>query len=399
MNESPVSCQDNELNNSSGEEFLSFANDPLSVTSRTAARFGISAEQFTNWRWQMRRQIREGKDVAGILELSLEEGNGFSSLGTLFNAGVTPYYLGLMSHGDNQESATCPIRRQVLPRSEELSDSLGRKDPLEESNHSPVKEVVQVYPDRVAFCVAQLCPVYCRYCFRKRRDDEEGLHYNRKIVDQGIAYIASNPAIRDVLITGGDPFIASDASIISLVEKIRAISHVEIIRFGTRTPVTLPYRVTRQLAAALARFHPIWVNTHFNCPEELTPEAKMAVENLVNAGIPVGNQSVLLKGVNDSTERLLALSRGLLKMRARPYYLFHPHRIEGTEHLRISVRKGLEIVKGMRGNITGFGIPTYALDTPSGKIPLAHNFVLGQDGEDLIFEDIRGEIWREPGVW
>jgi lysine 2,3-aminomutase len=240
--------------------------------------------------------------------------------------------------------------------------------------------------------------VYCRYCFRKRRDDEAGLHFNRRIVDRGIAYIAANPAIRDVLVTGGDPFIASDDAILSLVERLRAIPHVEIIRFGTRTPVTLPYRVTKHLADELARFHPIWVNTHFNCAEEVTPEAAQAVANLVNAGIPVGNQSVLLKGINDDPERMMALLRALLRIRVRPYYLFHPHLVEGTAHLRVPVDQGLRLMRALRGNITGLGIPTYIVDTPSGKVPLMPNHVLGSDGEDLLLSDVRGQIHREKAA-
>jgi len=240
--------------------------------------------------------------------------------------------------------------------------------------------------------------VYCRYCYRKRRDEEVGLHFNRAIVDRGVEYIASNPAIRDVLITGGDPFIASDEAIVGLLSRIRSIPHVEIIRFGTRTPVTLPYRVTRDLARKIAAFHPVYVNTHFNCLEELTEEAKVAVENLVNAGIPVGNQSVFLKGVNDTYERMYGLLSGLLRMRAKPYYLFHPHNVEGTLHLRPSVHEGMAIMKRLRGNITGFAIPQYIIDTPSGKVPVGHNHILGSEGSDLILEDVRGEIWREAGV-
>ena len=201
-----------------------------------------------------------------------------------------------------------------------------------------------------------------------------------------------------MLITGGDPFIASDSAIENLLARIREIPHVEIIRFGTRTPVTLPYRVTRSLAAMIAKYHPVYVNTHFNCAEELTPEAQMAIQNLVDHGIPVGNQSVLLKNVNDSYERMHELLRGLLKIRVRPYYLFHPHNVEGTEHLRPSVDVGMAIMRQLRGNITGFGIPSYIIDTPSGKVPVSHNHVLGRDGEDLILEDVRGEIWRERGV-
>jgi lysine 2,3-aminomutase len=362
-------------------------------TEKKAARFGVAPEQFVNWRWQIKHQVRNLEDAQKYIGLSAAEEGGFKQLTHLFNCGVTPYYLSLM-----QSDEFCPIRLQSLPRLEELEDPIGLKDPLDEKPHSPVREVVHVYPDRVAFCVAQLCPVYCRYCFRKRRDDEEGLHFNRRIVEEGVAYIASNSAIRDVLITGGDPFVASDGAIEDLLQRIRAIPHVEIIRFGTRTPVTLPYRVTPELCQILAKYHPVWVNTHFNCAEELTSEASEAVNNLLSAGIPVGNQSVLLRGVNDTREKMLSLLRGLLVARVRPYYLFHPHRVDGTAHLRVSLRQGLKLMKSLRGNITGFGIPTYILDTPSGKIPLEHNYKLREDGDDLIVEGIRGEIWREPNV-
>ncbi|MBC7658336.1 MAG: KamA family radical SAM protein [Chitinophagaceae bacterium] len=379
------------------EEFIPLAEDPNSLTSQMAARFKVDPRTFINWRWQMKHQVTEGEQAAAILDLKEQETQGFDQLKHLFNAGITPYYMGLMV--PRLEDDECPIRLQALPRVEELKDSLGVADPLSEVAHSPVREVVQVYPDRVAFCVAQLCPVYCRYCFRKRRDEEIGLHFNRAIIDKGIAYIAANPAIRDVLITGGDSFVASDSAIEGLLQRIRAIPHVEIIRFGTRTPVTLPYRVTDRLAKILAKYHPVFVNTHFNCAEEITPEAALAVANLVNNGIPVGNQAVLLKGVNDSPERMMALCRSLLKIRARPYYVFHPHSVQGTEHLRVSVRRGLEVMKSLRGNITGMGIPAYIMDTPSGKIPLQHNYILGIDGEDLILETIRGEIWREKDVY
>lgn len=378
-------------------EFLRLASDPASTTNKGARLFGVDAETFVNWRWHMRQQIGDAASARKLMSLDAAEEIGFRELNEIFHAGVTPYYMALMR--PHQPDSPCPIRLQALPRSEELHDRLGVADPLLEKEHSPVREVVHVYPDRVAFCVAQLCPVYCRYCYRKRRDEEVGLHFNRTIVDRGIAYIASNPAIRDVLITGGDPFIASDEAIESLVARIRAIPHVEIIRFGTRTPVTLPYRVTDQLGKILAKYHPIFVNTHFNCPEELTAEAAQAVANLVNNGIPVGNQAVLLKGINDDYQRMHTLLRGLLKMRVRPYYLFHPHNVAGTEHLRPSIETGLKIMRSLRGNITGLAIPSYIVDTPSGKVPVAHNHVLGRDGDDLLLEDVRGEIWRERGVY
>lgn len=377
------------------EEFQPFCQDPSSITCRTARLFGVAPETVTHWRWHMKRQVSRAQDLKGALDLGHEESAGFEGLSHLFQTGITPYYLSLMNP---DPAKNCPIRLQALPRIDELYDPLGQKDPLDEVPHSPVKEVVQVYPDRVAFCVAQLCPVYCRYCFRKRRDDEEGLHYNRKIVDQGIKYIASNPAIRDVLVTGGDPFIASDDAIVSLAARLREIPHVDIIRFGTRTPVTLPYRITKELARRLSAYHPIFVNTHFNCAEEVTPEAVAAVSHLVNHGFPVGNQAVLLKGVNNHPEAMLALSRALLKARVRPYYLFHPHLVEGTAHLRVSVNEGLKIMRYMRGKITGLGIPTYIIDTPAGKVPITPQHILGEDGDDLLLEDKYGQIWREKGV-
>ncbi|MEI8027927.1 MAG: KamA family radical SAM protein [Pseudomonadota bacterium] len=377
------------------ESFIKLGLKSSSVTALGANAFGVPVSTFTNWRWQMAKQVRNLEQAQTTLELSDSERDGFKNLETVFHAGVTPYYMSLME----PQNDSCPIRLQALPRLEELSDRLGKPDPLSEVDHSPVREVVHVYPDRVAFCVAQLCPVYCRYCFRKRRDDEEGLHFNRGIIDRGIAYIKSNPAIRDVLITGGDPFIASDDALDRLLARIREIPHVEVIRFGTRTPVTLPYRVTKKLCTILAKYHPIWVNTHFNCASEVTEEAQIALANLANAGIPIGNQAVLLKGINDSPEAMLQLCRSLIKNRVRPYYIFHAHMIAGTEHLRVPVNKGLEIMTFLRGRISGFGIPTFALDTPNGKIPLLPNHILGVDGTDLILQDTRGEIHREPDAW
>lgn len=378
----------------SPEEFSQFCQSKESLTSRAAAFFKVSAEQFTNWRWHMKHQLQAPEDFPPELALCSSEMEAFAKLDGLFRAGITPYYAALM-----KKDETCPIRLQALPRSEEFRDALGQSDPLEERLHSPVPEVVHLYPDRVAFCVAMLCPVYCRYCYRKRRDEQTGLHFNRAIIAKGIEYIASNSAIRDVLITGGDPFIALDESLEHLVKSLREIPHVEIIRFGTRTPVTLPYRVTKALCTMLAKYHPIWVNTHFNCVEEITPEAAQALRNLTDAGIPVGNQAVLLRGINDTSEKIINLCRTLVRHRVRPYYLFHPHLVEGTEHLRTSVSTGLRIMKSLRGNLSGYAIPTYIVDTPSGKVPINHNYILGTDGSDLILETPRGEIWREKGAW
>ncbi len=374
--------------------FKKILTNPNSIASILVKKVNLDQEKALNWRWHFNNQVRDISSAEVYLSLDESEKQGFLKTQKLFHAGITPYYMALMK--DNlAEGELCPIRLQALPRAEECIDNLGVKDPLFEKDHSPVPEVVHVYPDRVAFCVALLCPVYCRYCFRKRRDDEEGLHYNREIVERGIEYIRSQPAIRDVLITGGDPFIASDEAIIGLVKKLREIKHVEIIRFGTRTPVTLPYRVTKELAQKLSEYHPIYVNTHFNCAEELTPDAQVACENLVNAGIPVGNQSVLLRGINDDPERFLELCRGLLKFRVRPYYLFLPHAVQGTEHLRTKLKEGKDIMRYLRGRITGLGIPSFIVDTPNGKIPVLPDYELGQLGEYPVFEFPKHSLYFE----
>lgn len=374
------------------EEFKDIAKHPESLSHRYASMMGVSLAQFLNWRWQMKHQIRTEEEARRLFSLSQEESSGFSDLEGLFLAGLTPYYGALIaSLGD----AGGPLRLQAIPRGEERFDPAGMKDPLGEVAHSPVREVVHVYPDRVAFCVAMLCPVYCRYCYRKRRDDEEGLHFNRGIIERGVQYIASNPSIKDVLITGGDPFIASDEAIEQLLSRIRSIPHVEVIRFGTRTPVTLPYRVSRRLCEILSRYHPVWVNTHFNHAAELSPEAIQALKNLADYGIPIGNQSVLLKGVNDSSQAMAELCRALIRNRVRPYYVFHAHMVAGTKHLRVPVHRGLEIMKSLRGKLSGYGIPVYILDTPSGKVPLNHQHILGTDGHDLLVEDLHGDVWRE----
>lgn len=362
-----------------------------SIMERGARLFGTSEEQFSNWRWQMKNQIRSAEDAQRFLPLFGSEKQAFLELKDLFEAGITPYYFALM----DSENEFCPVRLQSMPRLEEMVDRIGVADPLQEVGNSPVKEVVHVYKDRVAFCVAQLCPVYCRYCFRKRRDEEVGLHFNPRIVEEGINYIASNPNIRDVLITGGDPLIAQDGTLENLLSRLRSIPHVQILRIGTRVPVTLPYRITEELADLLAQFHPLWINTHFNCPEELTPEAAAAIDTLLSRGIPVGNQSVLLAGVNDTAERLKALMEGLVQMRVRPYYLYQGQTVEGTAHLRVPIEKGLDLMRSLRGQTTGFAIPQYVLDTPTGKIPLSANHIVGREGDDVVLLDLKKKTWRE----
>ncbi|MBX9703820.1 MAG: KamA family radical SAM protein [Silvanigrellaceae bacterium] len=266
------------------------------ITEMGAERFGVSQEQFSNWRWQMKHQVQSAEDLQSRVKLSSDEIAAFDLLKEKFHAGISPYAISCIDFKNEKD----PIRLQLLPQTKELNDKIGIPDPLNEVTNSPVKELVHVYNDRVAFCVAQLCPVYCRYCFRKRRDEEVGLHFNNKIIKEGVEYLKSNKNIRDVLLTGGDPLIAQDSALEHLLEQIRSIPHIEIIRIGTRVPVSLPYRVTEELADMLSKFHPLWINTHFNSTQEITPEATAAIDTLLRRGIPVGNQSVFLKNVNDS---------------------------------------------------------------------------------------------------
>jgi lysine 2,3-aminomutase len=367
--------------------------NPKDISALGAKMFGVTVEQFTSWHWQMKNQVQSIDDTfLKSLDLSAEEKSGFEELKDKFQVGVTPYYLALM----NPKDPNCPVRKQGLPHQKEGFDALGVEDPLWEVQNSPVKEVVHVYKDRVAFCVAQLCPVYCRYCFRKRRDDEVGLHFNPKIVDAGIEYIASNTNIRDVLITGGDPLIANDATLENLLSRLSAIPHIQVLRIGTRVPVTLPYRITPQLTKMLAQFHPLWINTHFNTADEITPQAAQAVDLLLQQGIPVGNQTVLLAGINDTTEQLKNLFEGLIRIRARPYYIYQAQTVEGTEHLRVPIEKGLDLMRSLRGHTTGFAIPQYVLDTPYGKIPLSPNMILGRNKDGVVLQSHKGPVWTEP---
>jgi lysine 2,3-aminomutase len=287
------------------------------------------------------------------------------------------------------------VRKQVVPRLAELGDPLGLADPLDEVAHSPVKNVVRVYADRIAFCVNNECALYCRYCLRKRMVGDEEWTMKRQELGVALDWIRRTPEIRDVLLTGGDPLVFSDERLEWLLRELRTIPHVEIVRLGTRLPVTLPMRVTPELCEMLQRYHPLWVNTHFNHPKELTPEAARACDLLTRAGIPVGNQSVLLAGVNDDVATMKALCEGLVRMRVRPYYVYQAQLLEGTGHFRVPIERGIELFRALRGRTSGFAIPQYVLDTPYGKVPLDYPFLRGRDGDYVELESFDGRIWRE----
>ena len=353
---------------------------------------GITDRDWEDWRWQLRNRITSVRDLERYVDLSPAERAEIDAAGAQYRWAITPYYAALMDRDDPD----CPLRRQQVPSVQELADDLGAVDPLLEQEHSPVDAIVHVYPDRVAFKITNVCPTYCRYCFREYFVGNTDEHHTRAKVQEGIDYIARTPAIRDVLVTGGDPLLFSDERLDDLLGRLRAIDHVQIIRTGSRTPCTLPQRITPELCEVLARHHPIWLNTHFNHPAEITPEAAAACDRLLRAGVPLGNQTVLLKGVNDDPRVMRDLVHRLLAIRVRPYYIFQCQLVAGTAHLRTSIETGLAIVQALRGHTTGFGVPTYVLDTPYGKVPLAPQYLLGRSGDEVVVRTWDGRIWREP---
>jgi len=356
-----------------------------------SARGTIPDAQWRDWTWQMQHRIQSASDLARWIDPTEEEARAIDALADRFRFVITPYYASLM----DPEDPECPIRRQVVPRLAELEDPAGVADPLDEVAHSPVKNVVRVYRDRIAFCVNNECALYCRFCLRKRMVGDEEWTMKKRELGAALGWIRATPEIRDVLLTGGDPLVFSDERLEWLLAELRAIPHVEIIRLGTRLPVTLPFRVTDALARMLERFHPIWVNTHFNHPRELTADAAEACDRLLRAGIPIGNQSVLLRGVNDDAATMRALCEGLVRMRVRPYYCYQAQLLEGTRHFRVPIEQGIELFRSLRGRTSGFAIPQYLLDTPFGKVPLAHSYLRGREGDDVVVESFDGRVWRE----
>jgi len=353
---------------------------------------GVESGDWESFAWQMRHRVRDLKDLESWIEPTAEEAQAVGDLARRFRFVITPYYAALM----DPHNPACPIRRQVVPSPLESQDPAGLADPLDEVLHSPVKNVIRVYPDRIAFCVNNECALYCRFCLRKRMVGETGWSMQKRELESALEWIADNSEIRDVLLTGGDPLVFSDDRLDWLLTRLRAIPHVELIRLGTRLPVTLPYRVTDALCGMLARHHPIWVNTHFNHPKEITQPAAEACQRLAHAGIPVGNQSVLMRGINDSPEIMKDLCEGLVRIRVRPYYCYQAQLLEGTGHFRVPIERGLEIFEAMRGRTSGFAIPRYVLDTPHGKVPLERSSLVERDGDNVVVKAWNGEVWREP---
>jgi lysine 2,3-aminomutase len=356
---------------------------------------GVSEESWRDWRWQHRSALRTAEDLGRLVDLTAEERRGLALAEGRSRVAVTPYYASLM----DPAFPSCPVRMQVIPSPAELDLAAGDLvDPVGEERHRPARAVVHKYRDRVLFLALDRCSVYCRHCTRRRLTLADEAELDHGALEEGIAYVRAHPEVRDVIVSGGDPLVLSDARLDLLLGALRAIPHVQLLRVATRAPVTCPMRVTPALADLLRRHAPLFVVTHFNHPKECTPEAREACERLVDRGVPVENQTVLLRGVNSSARLLVDLNERLLTFRVRPYYLHQGDLAEGTAHLRTPLEAGVAILEAMRGRTSGLAIPHLAVDLPdgAGKVTLAPSYVVGRGEGGTVLRSHRGGTYLYP---
>jgi lysine 2,3-aminomutase len=356
----------------------------------------VPDSDWNNWRWQLQHRITTVEQLQRLMPtLTPEDYAGAMLANHKLALAVTPYFFNLIDPADEN----CPIRWQVIPRVEEThTASWEMSDPCGEDSHSPVPGLVHRYPDRVLFLVTDRCAAYCRYCTRSRLVSNAAGYDFHPQFDQQIEYIRNNSAIRDVLLSGGDPLLFSDEKLEHLLSRLREIPHLEFLRIGTRIPIFLPQRITPQLCAMLRKYHPLFISIHSNHPRELTTEVRDALGRLADAGIPLGNQSVLLRNVNDDPIVMKAQVQKLLMCRVKPYYLYQCDLISGSAHLRASVRKGLEIMEDLRGHTTGYAIPQYVIDAPGGggKVPVNPEYVLNRNDDRVLIRNYEGKIFEYP---
>ncbi len=357
----------------------------------------VTPEEWNSWEWQVRNRISTVEQLKAVLPLTKQEEEAITqSLGILRMA-ITPYYMSLIDPNDPED----PVRKQAIPTMKEThvapADLL---DPLHEDEDSPAPGLTHRYPDRVLLLVTDQCSMYCRHCTRRRKAGETDRAYGKDSIKLAFEYIRKNPAIRDVVLSGGDALLISDEMLDWILTELRSIPHVEIIRIGSRTPVVMPQRITEGLCNVIKKHHPIWLNTHFNHPFELTDTSRKALAMLADAGVPLGNQSVLLRGVNDSPYIMRELCHQLVKARVRPYYIYQCDLSTGIEHFRTRVSKGIEIMEYLRGHTSGFAVPTFIVDAPGGggKIPVAPNYLLSQSDKRVVLRNYEGVIttYTEP---
>ncbi|WP_291634107.1 lysine 2,3-aminomutase [Clostridium sp.] len=348
-------------------------------------------EQWNDWKWQVENRIETIDQLKKYIPLTEDEEEGARKCTETLRMAITPYYLSLIDINDPHD----PIRKQAIPTALEVHQShADLLDPLHEDSDSPVPGLTHRYPDRVLLLITDQCSMYCRHCTRRRFAGQSDAELPMARIDKAIDYIRDTPEVRDVLLSGGDCLLVEDDKLEYIIKRLRDIPHVEIVRLGSRVPVVLPQRITKELVNMLNKYHPIWLNTHFNHPNEITEEAKLACEMLSNAGIPLGNQSVLLRGVNDCTHIMLKLVNELVKIRVRPYYIYQCDLSMGLEHFRTPVSKGIEIMEGLRGHTSGFCVPTFVVDAPGGggKIPVMPNYLISQSPDKVVLRNFEGVI-------
>ncbi|MCH5296602.1 MAG: lysine 2,3-aminomutase [Ruminococcus sp.] len=357
----------------------------------------VSDENWNDWHWQFKNRITDAEQLSNYFNLTDDEKNNIDKCLCKYRMAITPYYLSLIDP-DNPDD---PVRKQAVPDNKETYFAPeDQRDPLHEETDSPCTGLTHRYPDRVLFLVTNQCSMYCRHCTRRRFSGQNDTALSKEQIDKSIEYIRSHKEVRDVLISGGDPLTMSDEKIEYVLKNLREIEHVEIIRIGTRTPVVMPQRITPELCNMLKKYHPLWINVHFNHPNEITPESEKACAMLADAGIPLGNQSVLLAGVNDCIHVMRELVRKLVKIRVRPYYIYQCDLSLGLSHFRTSVSKGIEIIEALQGHTTGFSVPTFVIDAPGGggKIPIMPNHIISQGHRKYVLRNFEGKLttYTEP---
>lgn len=350
-----------------------------------------SEEDYQNYHWQLKNRFTTSNGIAELIGLPEQEIAHINEVAAKYRFAISPYYLSVIE----PENPECPVKRQSIPSPAELN-GLGELDPMDEKGHAIQEIITRRYPDRLIIKITNVCGMFCRFCQRRRLIGETDQIIPRQKIQLAIDYIKDNKEIRDVLITGGDAFLASDDMLDWILNTLRKIPHVEIIRLGSRAPVTLPQRVTKDLVNILKKYHPIFVNTHFNHPREITPESKKACEMLADAGIPLGNQMVLLNKVNNDKYVVRKLNQHLLKIRVKPYYIFHPKTVKGTSHFWVKIEDGLEIIESLRGRTSGMAIPTYIINGPKGmgKTPILPNYLMCLGKEKATFRNWQGHFFE-----
>ncbi|MBQ7773623.1 MAG: lysine 2,3-aminomutase [Bacteroidales bacterium] len=357
----------------------------------------VTDEQWNDWKWQVKNRIETLEDLKKYVSLTPEEEEGVKKTLQTLRMAITPYYVSLIDPNNPE----CPVRKQAVPTGKETYQSpADLLDPLHEDEDSPVPGLTHRYPDRVLLLITDMCSMYCRHCTRRRFAGQKDGESAIERIDRAIEYIARTPQVRDVLLSGGDALMVSDERLEYIISRLRQIPHVEIVRIGSRTPVVCPQRITDDLVNMLKKYHPIWLNTHFNHPQEVTKEAAEACAKLANAGIPLGNQTVLLRGVNDCVNTMKKLMHELVKMRVRPYYIYQCDLSMGIEHFRTPVSKGIEIIEGLRGHTSGYAVPTFVVDAPGGggKTPVMPQYVISQAPGKVVLRNFEGVIttYTEP---